>query len=279
MPAHPYPTPVHARAAGESLVFLRGLTGVDAVLLVNSCARGQGLPTSDLDLAVLVASPAEKARLEGEWAAFYGAQEAFRQLEGLSRFACIHVDFFDGAFRPAPWDDGGGPDAFELETGNWIAHSRPLFERDGRMSVLRKAWLPYYPEEVRASRLEMVTAACRLDLARTRHCVGRRQHFQAFENLYKALREFLQGLFIRERIYPLSYTKWLREQLERLPGGQALYARLPAVLEIGDLCGSDLEARAGLLEALVAERLGGGERRMGPSAPPDPSPSPVAPPA
>lgn len=278
MAAHPYPTATHARAADEALVFLRRLSGVDAVLLVNSCARGRALPTSDLDLAVLAASPKEKTRLEEKWADHYRALRVFRDLERLSEFACIHVDFFDGAFRHEPWDSGGGPDSFELEIGNWIAHGRSLFERNERISEIRKAWLPYYSDELRSSRLEMVTAACRMDLVRTRHYVERRLPFQAFENLYKALREFLQGFFIHERVYPLSYTKWLGEQLEPLPGGRSLYERLPGVLQIGELCGREMIAKAELIESLVCERLSGAEWPKGPGSPPDTTSSPVMPP-
>ena len=258
-----YPTPTHAEAAEVAARFLRALPGADAVLLVNSCARGQALPTSDLDLAVLVNSATESSRSEARWKDFYASLPIFRELESFSRFARVHVDFFDGAFQPGVWDDGGGPDSFELEIGNWVAHGHLLHARTDKFSELQGLWLPYYAEELRGNRLVMVSQACHLDLLRTKHAVERGLYFQAFDSFYKALREFLQGLFIQARIYPLSYSKWLREQLEHLPNGLQIYDRLPPLLQTRDLCGPELSEKAELLEVLAAQCLGSEGRMVG----------------
>lgn len=250
-----YPTPTHAKAAELAIDFLRQLDGVDAILLVNSCARGCALPTSDLDLAALVTDFGNVCTLEAQWKDFYSTQSAFRDLEGLSVFARVHLDFFDGQFSPSTWDDGGGPDAFELEIGNWLAYSIPLLDLKGRLTEIQREWLPYYSDTLRAHRFEMVAAACRLSVARSRHYANRRLHFQAFDSLYKGIQEFLQALFIRLRVYPLSYTKWLYEQLVPVPGGARVYENLAGVLEIEDFCGTGICSSIERFEVLIEDQL------------------------
>ena len=60
-------------------------------------------------------------------------------------------------------------------------------------------------------------------------------YFQAFDRLYKALREFLQGLFIARRTYALAYNKWIRMQVVEWLGLPELYAELTPILEISRL--------------------------------------------
>src|SRR5262245_29320475 len=113
-----YPTAAHARAAEAILGFFEGRAGVDAVLLTNSCARGQATPESWLDMAVLVPPGADwPARLEPVWADFHASEPAFAALRGAGRFSVVHLDFVDGELRPSPRDLDSGPDWFEVEIG------------------------------------------------------------------------------------------------------------------------------------------------------------------
>ena len=57
-------------------------------------------------------------------------------VEALGPFAGVHLDLFDGRWTPSVWDAGGGPDAFETEIGNRVAHAVPLWERDGAFAAL-----------------------------------------------------------------------------------------------------------------------------------------------
>ncbi len=50
-----YPTPQHKEAAQAIVEFYRGTVGIEAVLLVNSCARGKASRHSYLDIAILLA--------------------------------------------------------------------------------------------------------------------------------------------------------------------------------------------------------------------------------
>ncbi|HEY0777728.1 MAG TPA: hypothetical protein VGD56_07155, partial [Gemmatirosa sp.] len=170
--------------------------------------------------------------LARDWAAWSADAPVFRRLEAQGPFARVHLDLFDGHWKPERWDDGGGPDAFELEIGNRVAHAYPLFERAAAFAGLRAAWLPYYDDTLRAERLSMVAASCRANVERLRCYAERGEHFQAFDRLYHAVQELLQAVFIARRIYPIAYDKWVREQVTEWLGAPALYAALPPLLEL-----------------------------------------------
>lgn len=248
-----FPTLLHGQAA-EAVVEFSMRSEVEAVVLVNSCARGTAVPESDLDLALLVdpALSAEHRRsMEASWKAWYESRSIFRDLERLSRFSRIHLDLFDGAFRPEPWDDGGGPDSFEIEIGNRVAHGQALWERSSAFAELRSRWLPYYRDDLRRERLAMVRSSCRLNLERVNAGVARSLYFHAFAKLYHAFQEFLQALFIARRVYPIAYDKWIHEQVEGWLGLPQLYALLPAILEVSRIESDELTLRGGELLDLL----------------------------
>jgi predicted nucleotidyltransferase len=254
-----FPTHSHQRAAGAVIDFFRSYDHVEAVLVTNSCARGTATPESDLDMAVLIApdiSTTERLDLEKSWQAYSAADEVFRSLRQAGRFTGVHLDLFDGRFTPEVWDDGGGPDGFELEVGNLLYYSASLWERGDALKDLKAAWLPYYGEDLRQERLTMVHQACRYDLEYVPFYVSRQLYFQAFDRLYKAFREFLQALFIARRTYPLAYNKWVREQVEDRLGLLELYAQLPQVLEVNRLESDDVMGNARRLEALLDRWVG-----------------------
>jgi predicted nucleotidyltransferase len=65
-----YPTSLHRQAAEFIATYFSSRPQIDAVLLVNSCARGQATPQSDLDMAVLISPErlaAEEHELITEW--------------------------------------------------------------------------------------------------------------------------------------------------------------------------------------------------------------------
>lgn len=250
-----FPTTLHADVAHQVTSFFEGREGVEAVLVIASCARGTAVPESDLDMAVLIA-PERRDVVEHEWEAFRDSSEAIRALTASNRFAALHLDLIDGEYHPVRWDDGGGPDDFELEIGNHVAYSAPLWEGSTKFEQLKIRWLPYYEEPLRRQRLAMVREACLNDLEFVPFYVRRDMHFQAFDRLYKAFREFLQGLFISQHIYPIAYNKWIREQVCDLLSAPELYAELPRVLEVPKLEGSGLLTNHERLLALATEWLG-----------------------
>jgi hypothetical protein len=249
-----FPTSVHRRAAEAVVDFSIG-SPVQAVLLVNSCARGTATPESDLDIALLIdpeLPSGERQLLDQAWRQRYENDSVFRELERLSRFARVHLDLFDGRWVPEPWDDGGGPDAFEIEIGNRVAYSAPIWEGGSAFADLRKRWLPYYEESLREERLRMVNDACRLNIERVHFAAARGLNFHGFDRLYHAFQEFLQALFIARRVYPIAYNKWIREQVEGWLGLAALYSELPSLLAVSELQHDELIGKAEHVRRLLA---------------------------
>ena len=251
-----FPTSLHEEIADLSRTFLVGQPCVDTVLVVNSCARGRAVPGSDLDLAALVTSgtdTAEWQRLETLWRQHLENQPTVLRFRRTSPFAQVHIDVFSGSFEPPVWDDGGGPDDFEVEIGNRVVYAEPLGEPGEHWMQLRRTWLPYYDERLRKQRLEMVRDTCVQDLDHVPFLIGRALYFAAFDWFYKAYREFLQALFIARRTYPLSYTKWIREQVHDALNLPELYERLPPLLSVGRLESAELSDKAETLRVLVSQ--------------------------
>jgi hypothetical protein len=108
-----FPTPLHERAAELFAGFAGHRDSIDTVLVVNSCAWGKATAQSDLDMAALVktGTPASELKeLEESWNRLAARNPAIAQFQEMSPFCKVHIDFFDGAFAPAVWDEGGGPD-------------------------------------------------------------------------------------------------------------------------------------------------------------------------
>src|SRR5262245_9269708 len=167
------------------------------------------------------------------------------------RFTQVHLDVFDGRMVPTVWDDGGGPDSFEVEIGNRIAYAAPLHEAGRYFRELRSQWLPYYGEELRLSRLTMVRKECARDLEAIPFYLNRGLYFQAFDRLYKAFQEFLQALFVARRTYPLAYNKWIREQVADWLALPELYEELSPILSVRNIERRELGDKADALRTLL----------------------------
>ncbi len=251
-----FPTRLHEQAAECAYRFFNARAAVDTILVVNSCARGQAVPESDLDMAILICpeTPVEEtAQLEAAWRQQLALDPALRRFLESGKMAHVHLDLIDGNYVPEIWDDGGGPDGFELGIGNQLVHGAPWRGAGPYFLRLQAQWLPYYGPDLRRQRLEMARAACRYDLGHVPFFVRRGLYFQAFDRLYKGLQEFLQALFIARRVYPLAYNKWIRMQVEEWLGLPELYRALPPLLSIAHLESSELVDRANDLEALLEQ--------------------------
>jgi len=247
-----FPTEAHQRAAEIAADYFRAQANVDTVLIVNSCARGQATPESDLDMAILVRQGTERiAERERAWMDFMTRTPELNAFIHSGRFTQIHLDVVDGTFHPSVWDDGGGPDSFEIEVGNRIAYSAPFGEVGPYFRSLQARWLPYYDENLRQQRLKMMREACQEDLDHVPHYVGRSLYFQAFDRLYKGFHEYLQALFVSWRTYPLAYNKWIREQVENWLGLPELYQDLTRILAVSNFESNEIAQRAAHLERLL----------------------------
>ena len=148
-----YPTQAHERAAAAIVEFFADRDETDAVLLVNSCARGKATPDSCLDIKVLVPEEADPAALDEAWRRHHDADPVFAALRQAGRFAVLHLDLEDGRFDPISPPEDEYPDPFEIAIGNFLVYSVPLWERGDRLARLRRRWLPYYDEALRQERL------------------------------------------------------------------------------------------------------------------------------
>jgi hypothetical protein len=168
----------------------------------------------------------------------------------------VHLGFVDGVFTPTEQDEAAPPDSFEVSIGNLLVYSAPLWERNGHSAYLeeiRRAWLPYYSENLRRERLAAVRSFCLNNLHHIPLYVERGLYFQSLDRLHNSHQEFLQALFIARRTYPIAYNKWIREQVVDILGLPELYPHLTQLFEITSFESTELADKARALEQLLEQ--------------------------
>jgi predicted nucleotidyltransferase len=251
-----YPTIEHQRAAAAIVDFFATQFEIDAVLLVNSCARGKASRDSCLDIVALAQPDVLQAHLnewQQRWEQFEQTDAAIEELRHAGKYSVVHFDFIDGVFKPEERDEAAGPDSFELGPGNFLAYSVLLWEGSEYLTQLKCEWLPYYNETLRRERLKMVRHYCLNNLHHIPLYLERGLYFQSFDRLYNAYREFLQALFISRRTYPIAYNKWIREQIVDILKLPELYERLPRLFEIKRFESPEIGEKAREVEQLLEE--------------------------
>jgi hypothetical protein len=254
-----YPTPEHERAALAIVEEFSGLAQVEAVLLVGSCARGKATHDSCLDITVLLRpdlAPEVRAGLDLHWRDVSSAP-ALQELQRVGKYSHVDLEFCDGRFVPRTRGWTSWPDEFELEIGNTLAYSTPLWDRGEYLPRLKQRWLPYYGDEVRQARLAQTMLFCTNNLDHVPLFVERGLYFQAFYRLAHAFQEFIQALCISRRTYPIAYDKWIREQVVDILGLPELYAELTGVFEIQHLESAEPTAKAACLRGLLQRDVQG----------------------
>ena len=249
-----YPTQEHRRAAETITDFFVSNYKLDAVLLVNSCARGKATRDSCLDIVMLAKPDPARSQLkdlEAGWAELEQSNRTIQDLYKVGKYSVVHPDFIHGVFLPREQDEAAGPDDFEIEVGNFLAYSVPLWQESDYFAQLKAQWLPYYNEELRKHRLERVRWYCLNNLHHIPLYIERDLYFQSFDRLYNAYREFLQALFIARRTYPIAYNKWIREQVEEILGLPELYVQLSHLFEINQFESHEIADKAQEVEELL----------------------------
>ncbi len=249
-----YPTLEHQKAADAITEYYVNHYNIDAVLLVNSCARGKATRDSCLDIVTLT-QPGEgrpqPSELEAGWLELERSSEAIRNLYKIGKYSVVHPDFVSGDFLPGEQDEAAGPDGFELEVGNFLAYSVPLWQGSDYFTQLKEQWLPYYNEELRLQRLEKVRWFCLNNLHHIPLYIERGLYFQSFDRLYNAYQEFLQALFIARRTYPIAYNKWIHEQIVEILGLPELYEQITHLFEIKKFESTEIADKAREVEELL----------------------------
>ena len=248
-----YPTVEHERASEAIVGFFSSVSDVEAVILTGSCAREKATKDSCLDITVLLTqkTPSRKrSALEEQWCDFYEKETVFNNLRKVGRYSHVDLDFGDGCFTPEPRSWTSGPDEFELDIGNTIVYSVPLWERASYFRFLKAKWLPYYGDGLRQERLAAVRKFCLNNLDHIPLYVDRGLYFQAHDRLYNAFQEFLQALFISRRTYPIAYDKWIREQVEEILCMPQLYGQLLKLFEITHFESQEIAEKARRLSRL-----------------------------
>ena len=249
-----YPTLQHGKAADAITRFFTSNYNIEAVMLVNSCARGKATRDSCLDINILTKPDMLKAQikvLEAGWAAFGESDPSMQALKSAGKYSEVHLDFVDGVFVPYEQDEAAGPDWFEVSVGNLLTYSVPLWQGSDYLSQLKAQWLPYYNDALRAQRLTRVRWFCLNNLHHIPLYIERGLYFQSFDRLYNAYQEFLQALFISRRTYPIAYNKWIREQFEEILGEPALYNQLTHLFEIEHFESAEIADKGLEVEALL----------------------------
>jgi len=249
-----YPTSEHERAAKTITEHFVANYKIDAVLLVNSCARGKATRDSCLDIVTLAKPDDSRSSLkdlEAGWEEFEKSSDVIQDLYKVGKYSVVHPDFISGTFVPHEQDEAAGPDDFEIQIGNFLAYSVPLWQGSDYFTELKKQWLPYYSETLRQKRLDRVRWYCLNNLHHIPLYIERGLYFQSFDRLYNAYLEFLQALFIARRTYPIAYNKWIHEQIVEILDLPDLYEQLPRLFEIKQFESNEIVDKAKALEDLL----------------------------
>jgi len=249
-----FPTKLHREAAEEASKYFLNNACVDTVLIVNSCARGQAIAESDLDLAILVTpdtSADEMKKMDAAWASYSESAPASLKFRQSSPFAHVHLDIIDGKYTAGIIDPGEPIDYFEVEIGNQICYSVPLTVPGSYFQELKQKWLPYYNDDLRLNRLAAVQKACNYDLDHVPLLIKRELYFHAFYILTEAFRKYLQAIFILNKTYPIAYNKWIREQIVKWLNKPGLYPKLIPVLSVSNIESGEINEKATILRELL----------------------------
>src|SRR6476620_1004761 len=99
MNAPVFPTSLHSITADVVHDFFSKRKQVDTILVVNSCARGQAGPESDLDFAILVSpssQPQDITDLEKAWNDFSFNHPIVQKFRNSTKFSHLHLDVISG---------------------------------------------------------------------------------------------------------------------------------------------------------------------------------------
>ncbi len=250
-----YPTPEHEDASKRIVEIFSRHKNVQSILLIGSCARGKASKDSCLDVCIIVKTKSDIRKIETKFAKLCKKEKKFVKLSHVGKYSHIDLLVTDGIIKPAKRDWTTGPDEYEIILGNLFVYSYVLWDRKGYFKSLQKKYLPYYGEKLRIKRLKEVKKFMSNNLNHIPLYVERGLYFQAFNRLYDATHEFIQALFIKNKIYPISYHKWIKEQFVEILDEPKLYSELVNLHEVTHLESMELVKKARKLKSLSDKYL------------------------
>jgi predicted nucleotidyltransferase len=250
-----YPTKEHEEAAKKFVELFSKDKKVKAILLTCSCARGKAHKSSCVDFAIVVKDLKDKKDIKKKFEEFTKNSKEYKKLKELDKFTHIDLDVIDGTFRPSDRGICSQSSEFELELGNYIAYSIILFERDKYFSKLTKRYLPYYNESLRLRRLNRTIRYCLNHLDHIEQFVKRKLHFQAYERLLDSVQGFMQALFIKNKVYPIAYDKWVKDQYYEILKRPDLYKKIVDIISIKKFESNEINIKSKKLMRLIEKEL------------------------
>jgi len=249
-----FPTLLHQDTAGVVQNYFLSLPTIDTVLVVNSCARGLAVIESDLDFAILAkpgTTKTEIGKAEADWQIYAKDNKIISEYKRSTPYAHLHLDIIDGNYISQQIEPGEPIDFFEVEIGNQICYSTSLGNAGEYFRELQNKWLPFYNDELQQQRLKASINACEYDLGHIPFFVKRELYFQAFDILCKAFQEFLRTLFIANKVYPIAYNKWIKEQVVKWLNMPDLYPKLSPILSVSNIESTETNDKARMLRELL----------------------------
>ena len=108
-----YPTIEHERAAERIVTYFSTIPEIQAVLLVNSVARGKATRDSCLDISILLPHELTQdqiGRIETGWANYYASDGTFRRIEAVGKYSQVDLHFTRADFNRSWHGWTSGPD-------------------------------------------------------------------------------------------------------------------------------------------------------------------------
>lgn len=253
-----YPTKLHQITIKRIVNYFKNLPNIDTILLVNSLARGKGTLNSDIDMAILI-NPENDigtiAEIETSWTDFLETDTILNDYKSSSKFSHIHLDIINGVFEQEAWEAGADVNYFEVEIGNRLLYSKPLAKDGDFFKSLKAQWLPYYDSDLQIYRLNQAKKAFLYEIEHIPIFIERQLYFQSYDRLNVAFRKFLQALFIRNKIYPISYNKWIKEQIVDILKMPELYVALTLIFSINKFESDEIYKNALALKKLFDDYI------------------------
>lgn len=240
--------------------YFKTYSGVDAIVLTGSLARGKAVEGSCIDLFIFLGKrqfDTLASTLESRAKAYssLGGRICYYEgeVEGGILFGDVRVDicFTHGKLDPKSGNSFDiTRDEFETTIGNLFAYSVTLYEKGTRYEKLKQKYLPFYNDELRKIRLTGTREEFAYKIWKTKWLAERGEYLSSLETLLEAQRIFLQHLFIKKRKYPIDYVKWIKEQCSQILQMPDLYQELTSVINGIELTKKGLAKKANTLEKL-----------------------------